>query len=111
MVPARSGDFMRAQFLSLAVSSVAPSDDVVVEYDRRHLLTYAELIDAADADIDWLAGSLDILGIDPIAEPERARCCWDSHLARARWIVGDGLVTAVNAFRSLPRNGTRAALK
>src|SRR3546814_16685446 len=73
------------------LDAIAPAGNVVVEYDRQHLLTYAELLDAADAGIGWRAGSLTILGVDPDADAERARCCWDRHLARARWIVGEGL--------------------
>jgi hypothetical protein len=88
---------------AVALQYVAPSGDAVLDYDRRHLLTYAELIDADDAGIDWQAGALDILGIDPVTDGDRARCCWDSHLARARWIVGDGLTIAVEAFGTLPR--------
>lgn len=87
------------------LNAIAPAGDAVLDYDRRHLLTYAELLDAADAGIDWRAGSLAILGVDPVADAEQARCCWDSHLARARWIVGDGLGGAIEAFGSLPRNG------
>lgn len=90
-----------------ALDHLAPSGDAVLDYDRRNLLTYAELLDAADAGIGWDAGSLEILGIDPVADPDRARCCWDSHLARARWIIGDGLGTAIEAFGTLPRNVIR----
>ncbi len=90
-----------------SLDQLAPLGGVVLDYDRRHLLTYAELLDAAEGGIDWRAGALDILQIDPIADPERARSCWDSHLARARWIVGAGLATALTAFgeRSLPDVG------
>src|SRR3546814_4933119 len=31
------------------LDAIAPAGNVVVEYDRQHLLTYAELLDAADA--------------------------------------------------------------
>ena len=86
------------------IDLLAPSGDTVLDYDRRNLLTYAELLDAADAGIGWREGSLDILGIDPVADADRARCCWDSHLARARWIIGDGLGAAIEAFGTLPRN-------
>jgi hypothetical protein len=88
-----------------SLDPVAPPGNAVLDYDRRHLLTYAELLDAADAGIDWRAGSLAILGVDPEAHAEHARCCWDSHLARARWIVGDGLGCAIEALGSLPRKG------
>lgn len=79
----------------------APVSRTVLDYDRRHLLIYAELLDATDAGLDWRSGSLTILGIDPLREPERAHCCWDSHLARARWITGTGLTAAIEAFGSL----------
>lgn len=77
---------------------VAPSDSEVLEYDRYHLLTYAELLDAADAGMNWEAGSLTILGLDPAIDAKCARTCWDSHLARARWIIGEGLDRATAAF-------------
>nr|WP_284699565.1 hypothetical protein [Sphingomonas lycopersici] len=86
---------------------IAPSGEAVLDYDRRNLLTYAELLDAADAGIGWEEGSLDILGIDSVADADRARRCWDSHLERARWIVGDGLGAAIEAFGTLPRNVIR----
>ncbi len=75
----------------------------MVLYDRQHLLIYAELLDADDAGICWREGALGILGIDPVANPDFAQCAWASHLARARWIVGDGLHTATEAFGNLPR--------
>lgn len=85
------------------LSTVAPSSEMVLDYDRRHLLTYAELLDAETAGIGWQAGSLAILGIDPATDPERARLCWESHLARARWIVGEGLAHAIAAFGNQAR--------
>ena len=82
---------------------IAPTGHVS-DYDRRNLLTYAELIDADDAGMDWTCGAVEILGFDPGFDPELARCCWQTHLARARWIIGDGLASAVEAFghKSLP---------
>jgi hypothetical protein len=96
---------------SNTLDSLAPSDTPVTDYDRRNLLTYAELLDAADAGVDWKDGSLDILGIDPVADADRARCCWDSHLARARWIIGEGLGAAIEAFGTLPRNVIRRSVQ
>lgn len=80
----------------------APDGDVVL-YDRQHLLIYAELVDADDAGVCWRDGALEILGIDPAVDADFARCAWDSHLARARWIIGDGLHIATEAFGKLPR--------
>ena len=94
-----------------ALDATAPTGDAVLDYDRRNLLTYAELLDAADAGIGWRDGSLEILGIDPIADADRARCCWASHIARARWIIGDGLGAAIEAFGTLPRNVFRTSVQ
>jgi len=94
-----------------ALDPLAPSGDTVLDYDRRNLLIYAELLDAVDAGVDWREGSLAILGIDPAADADRARCCWDSHLARARWIVGEGLAAAIEAFGTLPRNVIRRSVQ
>lgn len=80
----------------------APSGDVVL-YDRQHLLIYAELVDADDAGVSWHDGALGILGIDPLADPNFAQGAWTSHLARARWIIGDGLHAATKAFGVMPR--------
>lgn len=77
---------------------VAPTGEIVSDYDRRHLLTYAELLDAEKDGIGWHDGALDILGIDPVTDAMRARTCWDSHLGRARWITGAGLRSAIAAF-------------
>ena len=86
-----------------SLAPLAPTKKVVLDYDRRHLLIYAELLDAADAGIDWQAGSLAILGLDPTSDAEQARSCWESHLARARWITGEGLARATVAFGSQAR--------
>lgn len=83
------------------VKLVAP-DGAVNDYDRQNLYTYAELIDADDAGIDWIAGAYSILGFDPAAYGERARICWETHLARARWITGAGLGDAIEAFDRSP---------
>lgn len=84
--------------MSDMLDNVAPERLVVTEYDRRHLYTYAELIGADDAGVDWDRGAQDILGRDPVAEPQTTKICWETHLARARWITGAGLALAIEAF-------------
>lgn len=75
---------------------LAPTCDLATDYDRRHLSIYAALLDAADAGEGWKSAAATILGID-VTSPE-AEACWRSHLERARWIVGDGLASAVTVF-------------
>lgn len=80
---------------------VAPSG-TVSEYDRSHLMIYAELLDAEAHGVTWQQGASTILGLDVDAGPDAARLCWDSHLGRARWIIGEGLASAVEAFGRNP---------
>ena len=87
-----------------SLEATAPTGDAVLDYDRCNLLVYAELLDAADDGVDWQAGALAVLGIDPAEAPDLARICWDSHLTRARWITGAGLWVAIDAFGTLPRS-------
>lgn len=77
--------------------NVAPSGQVT-EYDRQNLPVYAELLDADAAGIDWAEGARLILGLDVTVNGETTRKCWESHLARARWVVGEGLGSALQAF-------------
>jgi Uncharacterized conserved protein (DUF2285) len=76
--------------LDAPVRDEAPSEPSLTDYDRRHLITYLRLLDAAAADADWREVAQVVLGLDPEREPERARGCYDTHLARARWMTEAG---------------------
>lgn len=80
----------------MLIESLAPTETVAVDYDRHNLALYAALLDAADAGQDWreVAGSL--MGLD--VDGEGAEACWHSHLERARWIIGEGLASAIAVF-------------
>ncbi|PHR19567.1 MAG: DUF2285 domain-containing protein [Sphingopyxis sp.] len=79
------------------ILSCALNESVITDYDRANFLTYARLLDAADENTDWRENARTILGCDKAADDETMRRCWDSHLARARWIIGDGLALMVGA--------------
>lgn len=66
------------------------------DYDLQHLAIYAALLDAADAEQDWREAAVRLMGID--ANGPDARTCWQSHLDRARWIIGEGLASAIEVF-------------
>ena len=51
----------------------APTTDSITDYDRRHLITYLMLLDAVKDGIDPADCAREILQIDPVAEPDRAR--------------------------------------
>ena len=74
----------------------APSDKDVLEYDRRNLALYAALLEADDAGRDWREAAAYLMHLEP-ADADAATC-WRSHLDRARWIVGDGMGSAIAAF-------------
>ena len=58
--------------------------------DAREGTLNSRLLDAAAENADWREAVWIIFGIDPAAEPERARMVYDSHLARARWMTETG---------------------
>jgi hypothetical protein len=72
------------------VADTAPADSTLTSYDEAHLVTYLRLLDAKADDADWKDVARLVLHIDPADEPERARCAWESHLARAEWMSQHG---------------------
>jgi len=76
--------------------ALAPSGKEVVEYDRKNLALYAALLEADDAGRDWREAASSLMRLD-LAD-ENTEACWRSHLERARWIVGEGLGTALVAL-------------
>lgn len=67
-----------------------PTDDHITPYDRAHMATYLSLLHAAGEGltVDEMAQS--ILGLDPKADPDRARAVVETHLVRARWLATSG---------------------
>lgn len=72
------------------VADTAPTDPQLTDYDRAHLRTYLRLLDAAAEGAAWEEAARIVLGIDALAEPERARRIHETHLARALWLSRDG---------------------
>lgn len=68
----------------------APDGDLLTDYDRAHVKLYCRLLDAEADGADWEEAVEILFGIDPCAEPERARRVHSSHLARARWMTEHG---------------------
>lgn len=67
-----------------------PDSAELTDYDRAHMKEYMRVHDAATDGADWREAVSVIFGIDPAAEPERAKRVHDSHLARARWMTEQG---------------------
>ena len=64
--------------------------DQMTDYDRSHLKTYARLLDAASAGADWREVAAIVLRLDVACDEARARCIYDAHMARARWMTKVG---------------------
>jgi hypothetical protein len=67
-----------------------PESASVTDYDREHMTLYLRLLDAASDGAAWEEAVSILFGINPTAEPERARRVHDSHLARAKWMSQQG---------------------
>ena len=73
-----------------SVLDVAPTENGVTDYDRLHLVTYLRLLDATAAGVHPDDIVRQVLQIDPLREPARARQALETHLARARWMSREG---------------------
>jgi hypothetical protein len=76
--------------LNAKVADTAPDEPILTPYDEQHAVIYVRLLDAEKANVNWQEVARIVLQIDPIAEPERARRAYDSHLARAKWMARHG---------------------
>jgi hypothetical protein len=72
------------------IADVAAWSDQVTTYDERHFLTYARLLDAEAENADWREVARHVLLRDPDKNPEQAHQCWQTHLARAKWVATTG---------------------
>lgn len=72
------------------VDDEAPTAATITRYDERHLITYLRLLDAAAQNVHWRRVARDVLRRDPSRQTSRAKRCWESHLARARWMSEHG---------------------
>jgi hypothetical protein len=77
------------------ITDVAAWSDEITHYDQEHFITYARILDAERAGADWREAVRIILLRDPETEPEQAWLCWETHLARAKWITTTGVAQAI----------------
>lgn len=72
------------------VDDIAPTADMLTPYDEQYFITYLRLLDADADSADWTEVARIVLMRDPVNEPDRTRRCWQSHLARAKWMTKVG---------------------
>jgi hypothetical protein len=80
------------------VADVAPTDSVLTAYDEEHVTTYLRMLDADVEGADWREVAKLVSHIDPEHEYDRAKCAFDTHLTRAKWMTEHG-------YRHLLRGG------
>ena len=68
----------------------APDCPTLTAYDHLHHITYLRQLDAEADGADWREVARIVLGRDPACDGAAARRCWDSHMARARWMRDTG---------------------
>jgi hypothetical protein len=90
MLPIWMKQSMPSPALNPPVSDLAPSDRILTAYDEQHLITYLRLLDAEADGADWREVAKIVLHIDAAREHDRARKAWQTHLARAHWMIETG---------------------
>lgn len=75
---------------AIQTAEQAPTEAAITDYDRAHYSIYLRLIDAANAKAPWPQVARIVLGLDPENDIDRAKSIYDSHFARARWMVENG---------------------
>ena len=73
-----------------SIADEAPSSGSLTAYDEVHLVLYLQLLDACADGRAEEEIAREILGINPVEEPVRARVALESHLRRARWMRDTG---------------------
>ena len=96
--------------LDPSVADEAPHATALTGYDEQHAITYLRLLDAEAEGADWTEVARIVLHIDPTEEPARARKAWDSHLARAKWLVEQGYEHLLQGSPTLIRYCPKRAL-
>ncbi|MBU4433894.1 MAG: DUF2285 domain-containing protein [Alphaproteobacteria bacterium] len=81
------------------VADEAPWSEILTDYDERHLMTYLRLLDADQEGADWREAARLVLGRDCEQSPDLSRRCWETHMARARWMTQTGYRDLLAASR------------
>jgi hypothetical protein len=83
----------------LPILTPAPSG-AIAPYDREHATIYLRLLDAETAAAPWREVAEIVLGLGADVDEQKVRDIYDSHLARAHWLVDGGYM----ALLTLPED-------
>jgi len=69
------------------VDDEAPTTPEITLYDEVHFVTYLRLLDSEADGVGWKIVAQVVLHRDTVADHDRSKRCWESHLARAQWMI------------------------
>ena len=72
------------------IADIAPWSEALTDYDLEHLAVYLRVLDAEAERADWREVARVVLRRGADETEAHARRCWDTHLARARWMTTTG---------------------
>ena len=82
------------------IADRAPSESVLTDYDRAHLVTYLRLLDAEAAGAGWEEAAQLVLRADPLKGRDVARLRYETHASRARWMADAGYLQLLRQPRA-----------
>jgi len=71
------------------ITTLAPTGSIEL-YDREHATVYLRLLDAETAGAPWPEVAEVVLGLGADGDTAQVRDIYNSHLARAHWLVDGG---------------------
>ena len=71
------------------ITTLAPTGSIE-PYDRQHATVYLRLLDAETAGAPWREVAEVVLGLGADVDAVQVRDIYNSHLARAHWLVDGG---------------------
>jgi hypothetical protein len=72
------------------IADEAPTAPELTDYDYELLICYLRLLDTEAEGADWREVAHVVLKADPDREYTRAKRMYDTHLARAHWMMDQG---------------------
>ena len=82
---------MKSPKLPLDVKrNLLPASPTFTAHDAVHFSTYMQLLTFSSGGASTDEMALEVLGIDPDQDPERAERAVEAHLIRANWLLTSG---------------------
>lgn len=84
----------------LQIADAPPWSDTLTDYDKTHFTLYMQLLSAAAENASEAEMADSILGMDSVAEFDRAQRVVRNHLVRVNWLLYAGYAELFPADRT-----------